>query len=567
MRFENPILLWLLLVLPPAMIAFLWWAGRRRRALLGQFIKPRLLADLLAGVSPVRRQARGALAVVAVICLLFTLARPQWGFDWEEIKRRGLDIVVAIDTSKSMLAEDIAPNRLTRAKLAALDLMQQAKSDRLGLVAFAGDAFMECPLTIDDVAFRQCVENLDVNTLPLGGTAIAEAIETAAKSFKYEADNYKVLVILTDGEDHDPRAVEAGTQAAKAGMKIFTIGIGSAEGELLNPNLVRDEQGNVVKSRLNERLLQEIATVGNGFYLPLRGAKTMETLYERGLAPLPKTEGQAKLVKRWHERYHWPLAAAILLLITEVLLPERARAKKNGMARAAAVRSSSFSRSEPRGSGAPNAAAAGTTLTLALLLAPLATSASPSQALREYRAGKYAAAQKEFERLAREDKQGDLRLEFNAGVAAYRATNYDAAVRHFKLTLGARDLKLQAAAYFNLGNTQFRLGTAAKDLDALQESWEAAIKSYQNAVALDKRDTDAAFNLAFVTRAVEQIKLLREAARRAKEEADDAVRRRNYHRALEIMEQLVQQNIAAKPFEEFTRKLKNIDEIATPAQP
>src|SRR5207248_7118267 len=124
--------------------------------------------------------------VLAVICLILALARPQWGFDWEPTKQRGLDILVAIDTSKSMLAEDIAPNRLTRAKLAALDLMQQAKSDRLGLIAFAGTAFLQCPLTVDDTAFRQSVEALDINAIPEGGTALAEAIDTAMGAFKQE---------------------------------------------------------------------------------------------------------------------------------------------------------------------------------------------------------------------------------------------------------------------------------------------------------------------------------------------------------------------------------------------
>ena len=154
--------------------------------------------------------------------LIFALARPQYGFDLEKIEQRGLDIVVAIDTSKSMLAKDIAPDRLERAKLAALDLMQQAKADRLGLVAFAGDAFLECPLTIDDTAFQQSVQALDVNTIPQGGTAIASAINTALAAFK-EGDHYKVLVLLTDGEDNvnEAAALEAAQNAAKDGLENF----------------------------------------------------------------------------------------------------------------------------------------------------------------------------------------------------------------------------------------------------------------------------------------------------------------------------------------------------------
>src|SRR5437762_10037493 len=249
MRFAQPKILWLLAVFPPLMLAFFWWSWRKRQELVTQFIQARLLPALSVGISPGRLKIRLACLVLAVICLILALARPQWGFDWEEAKQRGLDIVIAIDTSKSMLAEDIAPNRLARAKLSALDLMQQARSDRLGLVAFAGSAFLQCPLTVDDVAFRQSVESLDVNTIPQGGTALAEAIETAVTAFK-EGENYKVLVLFTDGEDHDSGVLEAAKKAAQAGLQIFTIGIGSAEGELLPikdgkgcTDYVRDEQG------------------------------------------------------------------------------------------------------------------------------------------------------------------------------------------------------------------------------------------------------------------------------------------------------------------------------------
>jgi len=562
MNFAHASILWLLLVLPPALVVFFWWAWRERQRLMTQFIQARLLPGLISGLSPTRQKVRFAFLIAAVALVIIALARPQWGSTWEQTKQKGLDIVVAIDTSKSMLAEDIAPNRLQRAKLAALDLMQQAKSDRLGLVAFAGSAFLQCPLTIDDNAFRQSVESLDVHIIPQGGTALAEAITTALTAFK-EGDNFKVLVLFTDGEDNDEGALAAAEAAAKEGMKIFTIGIGTADGELLRlkdakgrTDYIRDDQGNVVKSRLNESLLQQIAgATEGGFYLPLRGAKTIDTLYEKGLAPLPKSEGQEKLVKHFHERYHFPLAAAIVLLLVEILLPERrapSRREKH---------------SEPKraeaGLGAPTATAA----ILALLVLPGLALGSPSSALQTYNAGKFADAQKEFEQLAEQDKKGDARLHFNAGAAAYRGTNYDAAIQHFTAVLAAPDVKLQQAAYFNLGNTHYRHGEAAKDLDALQELWETAIKDYQNAVALDMNDPDAAFNLAFVKQSVEQIKQLREAARRAKAAADEATRRREYHQALEIMENLLQKNPAAKQFQDYAKKLKDIDDIATPSQP
>src|SRR6266516_785 len=155
MRFAHPQLLWLLAVTVSLLAWFLWWAWRKRQTLIAQFVQSRLLAQLTVGVSPLRQKIRLALVVFAVACALLALARPQWGFDWEEAKQRGLDIVLAIDTSRSMLAEDVRPNRLSRARLAALDLMRLARSDRLALVPFAGTAFLQCPLTLDDQAFRQ----------------------------------------------------------------------------------------------------------------------------------------------------------------------------------------------------------------------------------------------------------------------------------------------------------------------------------------------------------------------------------------------------------------------------
>jgi Ca-activated chloride channel family protein len=554
MRFAHPQVLWLLLVLPPVLLAFFWWAGRNRQQLLALFIQARLLSALTVGLSPVRRKVRLGCLVLAVALLVVSLARPQYGFDLEKVEQRGLDIVVAIDTSKSMLAEDIAPNRLERAKLAALDLMQQAKLDRLGLVAFAGDAFLECPLTIDDTAFRQSVEALDVNTIAQGGTALASAINAALTAFK-EGDHFKVLVLLTDGEDNDTGALEAAQNAAKEGLKIFTVGIGTAEGTLLrvtdangNSDYIRDPGGNVVKSHLNETLLQEIARMAAGFYLPLR-PNTMDTLYEKGIAPLPETESQERLVRRYHEQFHWPLLAAIFLLLAEMLLPERKKST---------VRS-------PRSTVRSPAVVA----MVAILLLPIVAKGSPASALREYHAGNYTNALQEFERLA-EANTNDLRLVFNAGAAAYRATNFDAALRDFQTAALSPDLKLQQPAFYNLGNTLYRQGELkfepdTEGLDAMEQTWQQGVRNYEHAAELNTNDVDAAWNLAFVKKQIELIGQLREVMRRAKLAADEAVRRNEYHRALEIMESL-NNPIATKKFQDYIKKLKDIDAIVTPPQ-
>ena len=555
MRFEHPNLLWLLLVVPPVLVAFFWWALRVRQKLLAQFIQARLLSSLTVGVSPTRQKIRFALVILAVVFLIIAIARPQHGYDLEEVQQNGLDIVVAVDTSKSMLATDIAPNRLTRAKLATLELMQKASADRMGLVAFAGDAFLECPLTIDNTAFLQSVQALDANSIPQGGTAIAGAINTALTAFK-EKTRHKVLVLFTDGEDNDsePGALEAAQNAAKEGLKIFTIGIGSADGTLVtvagadgNTDYVRDEKGQVVKSKLNEALLQQIATAAGGFYLPLRGANTMDTLYERGLAPLPKSENKEKLVRRYHEQFHWPLAAAILLLLTEMFLPERKREKKP----------------------AALAAKTGVTAVVALVICvvPNLLFGSPAGALHDYQSGNFTNALQEYGRLA-QVYTNDLRLVFNAGDAAYRATNFDAAQNFFQQVTLSPDLKLQQSAYYNLGNVQFQKAKSAKDLDGLEQGFDAAAKIYERAVMLNTNDVDAVFNFRFAQGAAEQVRAIKAALLRAKSSADVAVQRAEFHTAHEIMQELTQKyKIAEKQFEEFTKKLKDIDDIATPHQP
>jgi tetratricopeptide (TPR) repeat protein len=280
----------------------------------------------------------------------------------------------------------------------------------------------------------------------------------------------------------------------------------------------------------------------------------MDALYERSLAPLPKSEGKEQWVKRPYERYHWFLAVAILLLIAEIFFPER---------RPPAGRDS---KGQPQRAGSETGAPTAIIAALLLLFVMRAAAvASPASALRDYKAGKFAAAQKEFERLAATNST-DARLIFNAGDAAYRATNYDEALKCFTAALASPDVKLQQKAYFNIGNVQYRVGEAAKDLDGVQQEWEQAIKSFEDAVTLDKNDADAAHNLEFTKKSVAMIKQLREAALRAKQEADSSVRRRNYHRALEIMDQAVQNNIAAKQFQDYVKRLKNIDEIATPNQ-
>lgn len=495
--FAAPQMLWLLLILAAPLTAFFWWAWRKRQQLITQFISARLLNQLKVGVSPSRQKARLVLFVVAVVFLILALARPQWGVTREEARQRGLDIVVAIDTSNSMLAEDVSPNRLTRAKLAALDLMHRAKTDRLGLVAFAGTAFLQCPLTLDDAAFSQSVDSLDTKTISQGGTAIGEAIDEARKAFKDESDNHRVLVLFTDGEDQDSDAVKAAEKAAKDGMIIFTIGIGTAEGESLRirddrgrMDYIRDEKGNPVKSHLNEELLQQIArTTKEGFYLPLQGTKTMDNLYDHGIAPLPKSEKSVRMFQNYHEQYHWPLGIAVALLLLEMFLPERKRKRLKQSATGSAT----------AGSLAEMVAI------LILLIMPAVAWGSPASAFREYNEGKYQDALRDYNQLL-EKKKDDPRLHFNAGTAAYQSHQFEEATKQLNAALASPDLQLQQRTYYNLGNTLYRAGQQLPDAAKKQEAWENAMKQYESALKLNQQDTDAKFNQEFVQKQLEELK-------------------------------------------------------------
>jgi len=560
MQFEHPHLLWFALVLGPAMVAFFWWAARVKRQLVAQFIAARLIDALTVGVSVGRQKTRVILLVAAVVLTVLALSRPQVGFSWEEARSRGLDIVVAIDTSRSMLAADVAPNRLRRAQLAALDLKRLARADRLGLVAFAGGAFLQCPLTLDDGAFRQSVDALDVNIIPQGGTALAEAIAAAKGAFKKDNENHKALVIFTDGEDHDGSAAEAAKAAGKDGLRIFTVGVGTSGGELLRTvdvsgrsEFIKDDEGNAVKSRLNEKLLQDMAQAAGGFYMLLTGANTMNVLYERGLAPLPKGDLASQQIKRPHERFQWLLGIALALLVAEMLLPERGKVS---------------ARSKPQAAGA-GAVTTSLVALVALLGSAGAARAATPEALKEYESGNFQSAQAGFEMLLAK-KPGDARLHFNAGTAAFQSTNYTVALAHLNAALTNADVNLQQQAYYNIGSTLFRLGEAGDAIPEKQKQWEQSLKSFQNAVALRTNDLDAAFNVRFVHYKLAELRemqrLLLE-ARRSKQRAEDAVKRRDYETALRIMSPVMTNSATAKEMQDYVQRLQQINEINKPPQP
>ena len=488
MKFEIPSLLWLL-ALMPLLIWFYVAAWRRRQRLIAEFIPRRLVADLTVGVSRGRQKAKMILTSTAVALIIVAAARPQWGFQWDEATQKGLDIIVAIDASRSMLATDVVPNRLERAKLAALDLMKLAKTDRIGLIAFAGSAFMQCPLTLDDNAFRQSVASLKPEIMPQGGTALAETIQVALDAFAGEEENHKVLVLFTDGEDHQEQVLETAQKAAEEDLRIFTVGVGSPEGDLIpigkqgaQTIYLKDQSGEVVKSRLNEALLQQVAGTAKGFYLNLAGTASIETLYTQGLAPLPKAEVTSRLVRRYFERFYWPLSVAIVLLLIEMFLPDKRRSRRSGKTVINPV-----------------------TATLAFLLFGVgAASATPGAAMKAFRKGDFGKALEMYERL-QEKTPKDHRLLYNAGASAYRAGEFDKALEKFSAAIATEDETMQEKVWYNLGNTQFRIGQGNEDPQMKLESWKTAMKMYDQVLKMNPEQTDAQHNRELVKKMVQAL--------------------------------------------------------------
>jgi Ca-activated chloride channel homolog len=313
------------------LILFYVWAFRMRKEAWDKFAQKELLPELLIKVNLDRQRFKAILLMVGLSFCLFALMRPQWGFKWQEIKRKGLDIVIALDTSKSMLAADIKPSRLERSKLAIGDFVQNIKSDRIGLIAFAGSAFLECPLTIDYGGFLLSLENVDVNTIPRGGTSISSAIREAMRSFPVGEGKNKVLIIVTDGEDHEGDPVRLAEDAKKEGIIICCIGIGTKEGELIfveqegsTKEFLKDNAGNAVKSRLDEDTLQKIALATGGTYI--RSTNTefgLNLLYKEKLSKLEKREFEGKLNKLYEERFQIFLAIGLVLILAETMFGDK----------------------------------------------------------------------------------------------------------------------------------------------------------------------------------------------------------------------------------------------------
>src|SRR6266571_3288258 len=419
MSFGAPEWLWGLLLIPLLVALFVRAEGRGLRR-LQEFVSARLLPQLAGTVNRPRRIIRFALQLLGLSLALVSLAQPRWGYTFEDVKRKGLDLLIAVDTSRSMLSNDVQPNRLERVKLAVQDLINELQGDRVGLIAFAGRAFLQAPLTIDYDAVVEAINDLDTKTIPEGGTNISSAITLATQSFGKSATGNRALIIFTDGEELSGDAVKMAKDAADAGVRIFTVGVGTPQGSLIpitgddgQTAFVKDSAGQVVKSKLDEKRLREVAQATGGFYLHLDdGPRTMSQLYSQGLANMKEADIDARLSRRPIERYEWPLGAAMLALTLSILIGERKRVHAR--------------------SNLPRLTKVAVPATALVLLAVCPAHAT-APGLNLYREGKYTDAYQSFEDdlKAHPDAPHKDKIEFDAGTAAYKMGDYDKALQSF----------------------------------------------------------------------------------------------------------------------------------------
>jgi Ca-activated chloride channel family protein len=470
--------LWLLLLVPAAVLAYAVASVARRRA-LARLGSPDLIARMSPATSRPRKVARAALLCIALGLLAAALARPQAGGRARLEKQRGLDLVVALDFSKSMLAKDIYPSRLERAKRELEQLMDRLNGDRVGLVAFAGET-LTYPPTTDYDAVKLFWRDLSPADLPVGGTAIGRAITAAVDMLtRLRAQGGEtrdqVILLLTDGEDTESNPLQAAEEAAKVGVKVFAVGIGSRSGELV-PDMgesdqaagyMKDRDGKYVTSRLDEDLLAQIAGRTGGGYLRADAQHFGVEAIANALARLKRTDSETRLVKQYDEVYAYLLWPALLLLLIEACLGESRRVRRN-----------------PSMAALPAALVMTAFLPLLGAWNPLERNNRPTEAGNaSMKNGKPEEALTQYNKAVT-DLPTDPGAHFNRGNALFALSRYEEASQEFLRATQEGSPGLRSAAFYNLGNTHFK-----------NDKFDDAVAAYRHALALDPSNANAKWNL------------------------------------------------------------------------
>lgn len=482
-------------------------------------VSPRLHKQLIVNSARATAWATFALQCLAMASVITALARPQLGFDEIGSQTEGRNLIIAIDTSRSMLADDLRPNRLTRAKLAAKDIILALPEDRVGLLAFAGRPFIQAPLTVDHEAVIESIDQLDTEIIPRGGTNIAEAARLAMETFNESEVEQSALVIFSDGEalEGSEEIEEVRRLAKEAGMTILSVGVGTldgaiipeinAKGQVIPGLFIMDDNGQVVKSRLEPLALQELASLG-GTYIHLGGQASLTEVAKQIREGIATSREDSETRLRPIERFMWPLGASILFLVLAYLVPIILGRR----------------RSVPATARKQVAAAV---LTL-LLSSGLNATEGFKNGYKAFEAGDYQTALELYEGALAEkitDKDRS-RLQMGAGATAYKLGDFERAAAAYGEALTHRNRSLREQAHYNLGNTLYQRGETAlqaieqpanpdqpqslssssESLDATIQQWESAIEHFESTLSLNDRNARATHNMEVVKKKLEELK-------------------------------------------------------------
>ena len=480
-RFEDPIYLYLLLLIPLlAAIRFMTYRNQKKR--LRKFGDPQLLKSLMPDVSRWRPGIKFWLLEVSLMLLILMLARPQMGTKISHEKRTGIETIIAVDISNSMRAEDVTPSRLDRAKMMVENLVDHFTDDKIGLIVFAGDAFVQLPITSDYVSAKMFLSNIDPSMMATQGTDVARAIEMATHSFTREEGIGKAIIVITDGEDHEGGAVEAAEAAKKAGMRVYMLGIGSTKGAPIpipgTGDYMIDNMGQTVMSALNEDMCKQIAAAGGGAYIHVENNSNAQDLLDQELDKLSKKETQSTIYSDYDEQFQAFGILALFLLIIEICLLE----SRNPLLK----RVSLF--------GAKKKSVA----TALLLFVAMSLSAQTDrqyvqQGNKQFRAGNYADAEVSYRKALEKNDRNSQAL-YNLGNALMAQNKDSAAVVEFEKSAKVESNGLRKSmAYHNMGVICQR-----------HQMFGEAIEAYKQSLRLNPHDDETRYNLELCKRQQKQ---------------------------------------------------------------
>ena len=325
-RFEEPTYLYLLLLLP-FLAAFYLYSNYRRRKAIRKFGDPVLMAQLMPDVSKYRPDVKFWLVFAAIGLFAVLLARPQFGSKLETVKRQGVEVMIALDISKSMLAQDVQPSRLEKAKRLVAQLVDKMENDKVGMIVFAGDAFTQLPITSDYISAKMFLESINPSLISKQGTAIGAAINLATRSFTPQEGVGRAAIVITDGENHEGGAVEAAKAAAEKGIQVSVLGVGMPDGAPIpvegTNDFRRDRDGNVVVTRLNEQMCQEIAQAGDGIYVRVDNSNAAQKVIAQEINKMAKADVETQVYTEFNEQFQAVAWIILLLLLAEMLILER----------------------------------------------------------------------------------------------------------------------------------------------------------------------------------------------------------------------------------------------------